>query len=99
MNPSQKENSGVHAEAVIHDRAGLYVGIVAAIIAAISLGVSLQQPRNIDLQFQLQQQDLQTRNREQAKLIADLTEKVKMLETNVLLYREDVVSLEKKVKR
>lgn len=92
--PQTKEISGTNAEAKIEG--GLWVGILGCVLGAIAVGSNITQPREIDLRFQLQQQQLEQRNREQTRAIEQLTEKVKQLTTDVMLYREDVIALEKK---
>lgn len=77
----------------------LWVSIAALVGSAIAVVIAREQPEKIELRFEIQRQQLEMKNDQQAKLIQDLKDKVTMLETNVLIYREDVVALEKKVKR
>lgn len=63
---SIESNSGpvARADAKVEDRAGLYVAIVALVIAAISLGISLMQPAVTNAKVENLQDRVQTAERE-----------------------------------
>lgn len=52
------------ANASVNDRAGLYIAIVALVIAAISLGISLMQPAVTNAKVENLQDRVQTAERE-----------------------------------
>lgn len=54
--------TGGNAE--IHDRTGLYVSLIALVIAAMALGISLMQPKIIEAQIESLRSDAQTAERE-----------------------------------
>jgi hypothetical protein len=89
--PQQKEVSGSNAEA--HIDGSLWLSIIALLGAAIAVVTSRMEPEKIELRFQLQQQRLETTNREQAKLIDDMRVTVRDMETEVMLLRQDVADL------
>ncbi len=72
--PQQRENSGTHSEshAEIHDRAGLYIGIVALAVAMLALGLGRGDEKA--LQVQVRQQDEQ---------LAQMRGQVQVLQTQV----------------
>lgn len=61
--PTIGDNSP-QAHAVVQDRAGLYIAIVALIISALSLGVSLMQPAVTNAKVENLQDRVQTAERE-----------------------------------
>lgn len=68
--PSQKDNSGIHQEQHLNDRAGLFTAIIAFGIAMLALGVSwwaIDKAKTAETQLLLLREDIREWTIDRAK--------------------------------